>query len=358
VCDLNQLIDRLPGTLVRMRWQPDGTWKRYYVAPSVLELTGYHPDEAAVRGWFTGCVDAETLIQIRQDSERAAIGEQVTSTFCFRHRDGRNLWLRSIKLGHIALDGVPELVAIWSDVTLERDLAKQLAQAERLAQLGEVLTEMAHELNQPIASISLASENSSRYLAAKPPEIDRARVDLSIILEQSHWASAIIDQLRQFRRVNAPVVVPLLLRDVVTGAKSLLREKLEITGVQITDDCLLNFPAVLAAAVPLQQVIINLIVNACDAYAQLPSGKPRGINMRARQVGTSAEVTVSDQAGGIPSEFLSRVFQPFFTTKPAGKGTGLGLSTSYGIISSMGGTISVSNIDGGASFTLTLPLAP
>jgi two-component system sensor histidine kinase HupT/HoxJ len=121
-----------------------------------------------------------------------------------------------------------------------------------------------------------------------------------------------------------------------------------------------DLPPVLGRGIALEQVIMNLIGNACDAYRDNPASEPdqpRLIGMRARQDGNLIHLSVWDRAGGIQSGALEYIFQPFFTTKPIGQGTGLGLSVSYGIITDHGGTIEAHNQDGGAWFEIRLPVA-
>jgi C4-dicarboxylate-specific signal transduction histidine kinase len=131
-------------------------------------------------------------------------------------------------------------------------------------------------------------------------------------------------------------------------------------GIRFTTDIPEKLPSVIGAAVPLEQVLMNLISNACDAYASQAEQAPpesRDIGVTIREERGWIVIEVQDRAGGIPEEALPRIFEPFFTTKPVGKGTGLGLSISYGIIKDMGGSISAENHAGGCLMRILLPAA-
>ena len=139
----------------------------------------------------------------------------------------------------------------------------------------------------------------------------------------------------------------------------MLNSKLTLSSVQVTLELAADLPAVVGIAIPLEQVLMNLVANAYDAYdAQPPrGGTERRIRLRAWREADRVLLEVRDAAGGIPEEVLPRIFDPFFTTKPVGQGTGLGLSISYGIIQDMGGTLTAANVPGGTAFTIALPVA-
>jgi len=134
-----------------------------------------------------------------------------------------------------------------------------------------------------------------------------------------------------------------------------MQNRLHLAGVNLVLDLPEGLPRVLGRAIPLEQVLTQLLSNACDAYAGLDSPpENRPILITARAMGEVVQVTIEDRAGGIPRELLPRIFEPFFTTKPVGHGTGLGLSSSFGIMQELGGAISADNHAGGARLTLTL----
>lgn len=244
---------------------------------------------------------------------------------------------------------------------LERERAAQLAQASKLAQLGELATGMAHELNQPLTAITLAAQNALKQLdrgTLDPPSL-AGRLDR--ILQMARRASTVIDHMRIFGRMGGEASAPIPLAAAVRGARDLLAFKLERHGVRVEETLPPDLPAVVGQAVPLEQVLVNLIANACDAYGERPEGgdvPPRIVAIAATATEGWVRLTVRDEAGGIPPDVLPRIFAPFFTTKPVGQGTGLGLSISYGIINDMGGTLAADSADGSTTFVVSLPAAP
>ncbi len=309
-------------------------------------------------GWWLSSIDRSDMVLLHDALGRAITGQAATATFRFRRKDDSWIWIRLLLSRHVDRASVPEVIGIWIDVTHERALAEQLAQANKLAQLGEMATGMAHELNQPLAAISLAAENAQREIARLDHPSPRLVRRLDVIVEMAGRASELIDHMRVFGRIGPESSGPVDLAEVVAKAASLISGKLRGTMVQVRTDLSETLPPVLGRTVPLEQVLINLFSNACDAYATLAEADAaREIIVKARVADAMMQVSVADRAGGIPHAVLPQIFQPFFTTKPVGSGTGPGLSISYGIITELGGTIDVCNRDGGVQFIIHLPIA-
>ena len=254
-----------------------------------------------------------------------------------------------------------EIAARLAKEIEERERAQQqVIQAARLASLGEMATGLAHELNQPLAGISMAAENARRTLDSMPEAPSRLREKLSLIVDLTQRAAAIIDRMRIFGRSETLGRGPVAIGEVLTGAERLLADKLHGSGVRLWVSLAPELPPVLGKSLQLEQVIMNLISNACDAYAELTAPVPAErwhIGITAEANADWVTIEVQDAAGGIPPEVLPRVFEPFFTTKPVGQGTGLGLSISYGIVTDMGGTITAENAAGGCRMRILLPVA-
>jgi PAS domain S-box-containing protein len=358
--DLAALIAAIPGVLMRQKLGADGTWMRHFVADTVEPLTGYTVAEAMSDGWWLAHIDCADVPKLRRHFATVRDGQQSTMVFRFLRKDGLWIWVRLSLNGHVDRFGEHEVIGIWSDVTHERDLAEQLAQASKLALLGEMATGMAHELNQPLAAISLAGENAQRSvgkMSDPPPSLQRR---LTVIVEMAARASSLIDHTRVFGRTGTAPSEPVSVAAVLTQALSLIGSKLREGGVRVSAELPPDLPMVLAKPVPLEQVLINLLSNACDAYASTiwdrPGVEPL-IRVRAGVMDGLVTIRVSDAAGGIAEDVIGSIFRPFFTTKPVGHGTGLGLSISYGIIAELGGTITATNEDGGAVFRVVLPVA-
>ncbi len=241
----------------------------------------------------------------------------------------------------------------------ERERAAQLAQASKLAQLGELATGVAHELNQPLTAITLAAQNALKQVERGAVNQETLAARLDRIVQMARRASTVIDHMRVFGRMGGEPSGPIAIAAAVRGARDLLAFKLQRQHIVVEEVLPPDLPPVIGQAVPLEQVLVNLIGNACDAYGVAEEDDPaRVVTVTAALEGDRVTLRVHDAAGGIPLDVLPRIFAPFFTTKPVGQGTGLGLSISYGIITDMGGTLAADSADGTTTFTITLPAAP
>jgi PAS domain S-box-containing protein len=352
--ELETLIRAMPGAVTRFRRDADGRWTPVYASPSIEALIGLAPSDL-LAGRLPDCVAGADLAALHHALDLAVVEGEGAVEFGCTPPDGP----RRLILGQLRGTGTgpAEIIMSWTDITSTRAMALQLAQSAKLAQLGELATGLAHELNQPLAGITLAAENALRALAAAAAP--RVRQKLDLIIDLATRASAVIDHMRVFGRNGSGPPRPVALAGVVAGAAQLLQGKLSDQGVQLVTEIGDALPQMLGKPVPLEQVLINLIVNACDAYRAMPAPPPqREVRIAAVPRCGRMRITVSDRAGGIAPDILPRIFDPFFTTKPEGTGTGLGLSISSSIIAEMGGTIDVETCDGGSTFTILLPLAP
>ncbi|MBM3623023.1 MAG: hypothetical protein FJX20_20275 [Alphaproteobacteria bacterium] len=259
------------------------------------------------------------------------------------------------------------LVLLGVDETMRRAAEVRLFDASRLATLGEMASSIAHEINQPLAVIRLAAETLNEEFQLAEPGVVPAELreftgrKLERIANQTERASTIIRDLRIFARKPDDQPTPFSVPDALRGAADLVHEQLRLASVAIELRLDEACGQVLGHANRLQQVVINLVLNARDAMLEKPGDAPPTIRVHAypKPDGSGVVVDVEDNGPGIPPKVLPRLFEPFFTTKPGGKGTGLGLSISYEIVRQMGGTISAENLEGkGARFRFTLPIAP
>jgi C4-dicarboxylate-specific signal transduction histidine kinase len=147
---------------------------------------------------------------------------------------------------------------------------------------------------------------------------------------------------------------PINPRAVVTNALDLMGEQLRLAGVEIVTELAEDCPSILGHTIQLEQVLLNLFTNARDSMAESEGEKK--ITLRVFEEDEGVHITCEDTGGGIPEDVLPRIFEPFYTTKEMGKGTGLGLSVGYGIVREMKGTFVADNINGGARFTVILPI--
>lgn len=344
-----------PGFLYRAEADAQGRRRLLFVSSNAARITG-HPIEAMLApGWLDRVCDDSAragLADILALADDAA-GATLELSYAGPGEDRR--WARD-SLRVVARHGdTAELVGYWLDVTAEKQQAALLAEAGKLALLGEMATGMAHELKQPLAAISMAAENALLALRRDPPVLKMATDKLDRVVTQSVRLAELVDHMRIFGRRHAAEPGPVALAAALEGAEMIVGGKLRSAGVVLNAALPADLPPVHGQAVLIEQVLINLLTNAADAYAARPDHPgPREVTVSARCLDGSVVLTVADAAGGMPKAALGRVFEPFFTTKSPGAGTGLGLSISYGIVRDLGGNLSARNIAGGAAFDVRL----
>ncbi|MCU1730539.1 MULTISPECIES: PAS domain-containing sensor histidine kinase [unclassified Pseudomonas] len=248
-----------------------------------------------------------------------------------------------------------EIQAVGRDNTEVRRSQQLLLQSAKMATLGEMSTGLAHEINQPLNVMRMAVVNALKRLEGGEVDVDYLQEKLKRIDAQVVRASKVVDHMRVFGRrseVERGLFEPWV---AVEGALSLLADGLAAKNVAVRlGDPLTGCP-VSGHMDQLEQVLINLMVNARDVLMEKKPEQP-WISLRSERDGHWVRLLVEDNGGGIEPRLLECIFEPFFTTKPAGVGTGLGLSVSYRIVESMGGTLSVSNGRDGARFVIELPV--
>ena len=237
------------------------------------------------------------------------------------------------------------------DQQIHRQTSEKLMRSDRLAMIGQLAAGVAHEINNPLGSILLFS----RLIMQQVPAQGRLRENLDRIEKETKRCHTIVKSLLDFARERKPLVESLDVNQLLDATLKLFEGQFLFQNIQIVKDYDSKLPKIEADQSQLQQVFVNIILNAADAM----KGKGRLVLMtRAQDPDQYIEISISDTGCGIPPENIDRIFDPFFTTKGVGHGTGLGLSVSYGIIQSHNGDIRVSSTPGsGATFTITLPMA-
>jgi PAS domain S-box-containing protein len=242
---------------------------------------------------------------------------------------------------------------------LEQATARQrdeLAHLSRVAMLGELSGSLAHELNQPLTAILSNAQAAQRFMALSPPRIDKLPEILSDIVKADHRAGAVIQRLRAMLRKEEPTRQAVDLNALVEDSMRLLRSDLLGRHVRAQPDLEVDLPPVVGDRNQLQQVLLNLVLNACDAMEG--QATDRRLTVRTRQSAQGrVEVSVADHGPGIPEADLDRLFDPFVTTKA--QGLGLGLTICRSIVEAHGGRLWATNPgQGGATLHCELPATP
>ena len=279
--------------------------------------------------------------------------------------DGQTRWIAA--RGQVERDpnGKPVLMrGVVLDISARRDaeverqqLRTELAHASRVSMLGQLAAALAHELSQPLGAILRNTEAAEIFIEHDSPDLDELRAILADIRHDDQRATGVIERLRALleRRSFAPRALAVS-GEVLEPVIALAQFDAWARQVRLEIEAAPALPAVLGDPVQLQQVLLNLVLNAMDAVADRPADR-RQVTVRARRRGERAvEVAVADSGSGIAPERLGRLFEPFFTTKPTGMGIGLSLSRT--LIEAHGGRLWAENNAGeGATFRFTLPLA-
>ena len=241
---------------------------------------------------------------------------------------------------------------IMDDITERVDLESQLSQADKLSSIGLLAAGVAHEVNTPLAVISSYAQMLSKQLHGDPQK----GALMEKITRQTFRASEIVNNLLNFSRTSGAEFSEVDVNKIILDTLALMEHQFKTSSIRVEDELSTHLPVIQGNAGRLQQVFLNLFLNAKDA---MPSG---GVLRVSTMNGDAVSVTVSDTGAGIAQEHIQRIYDPFFTTKTAsregqGKGTGLGLSVTYGIIQEHAGKIRVESQPGeGTKFYLDFPL--
>ena len=257
---------------------------------------------------------------------------------------------------------VYRLAGIAEDIT-ESKQAEQalqesqaaLARVARIVAMGELTASIAHEINQPLAAAATNASASMHWLAAQPPNLDEARKAVASAVREANRASEVIAKVRALLRRASPQMVPLDMNEVIREVLALVHSELIRGGVTAKTKLPAGLPAVLGDRVQLQQVILNLIMNAIDAMISI-SDRPRTLLIKSAKDAEGVLIQVQDSGKGLDPENSDRMFESFFTTKP--EGIGIGLSISSSIVEAHGGRLWATPASSqGAVFQLILPKA-
>jgi two-component system, NtrC family, sensor kinase len=318
---------------------------------SALEELYGLPREHAVGKRIPEVFSIGIVNALKQFTERTEVPEPLT-VYKFRTQalDGRELTLNiSLAPLHNKAGEVEGTLIAIEDVTARVGLEQQLQQNEKLSSIGLLAAGVAHEVNTPLTGIS----SYAQMLLQQVPETDPRHQLLQKIHRQTSRASSIVNNLLNFARVSEARFTDVDLPRVIDDTLQLLEAQLRNTNIEVVRRYADYLPSAFGNAPKLQQVFMNLILNARDA---MPHGGKLEISVASDD--QAAIVTFRDSGVGISQSNLSKIYDPFFTTKQIGQGTGLGLAVSFGIIQDHGGHIRVESQPGqGTVFYISIPLA-
>jgi two-component system NtrC family sensor kinase len=300
------------------------------------------------------------LVELVAEADRPPLQSALDATLAGRssrvevafQRDDEGLASRRIVA--VAMSRLPEadppaLLLVARDVTTEREMRTRLMEADRLAAVGELVAGVAHEVNNPLSTISAFSQLMLRDEGLSESQ----REGLDVIKSETIRASQVVKDLLSFSRRSAPHRELVDVNDVIERTLRLRGYQMKSSCVTVETELCPELPNVAGDARQLQQVFLNLVVNAVQAMTPMGGGTLR---LMTRDDAGRVVMDVRDTGPGIPAWAKARIFEPFVMTKDEGEGTGLGLSVSYGIIAAHGGTIeAIDSSSEGTTMRVTLP---
>ena len=311
-------------------------------------ISGYKREEL-VGQWFAPMLPDDDLPKALAHFQQALSGETGLFESQFYRKDGE---VRTISITYSTPQKDEEVLCLIRDVTDQKMLQEQLIQSEKMSAIGQLVSGVAHELNNPLAGISAFAQ---LLLAEKrfPPD---QRTAAETIYSEARRASRIVQNLLTFARQHKAEKVPTAINQVLDDTLELRGYELRVRGIDVRREYDESIPETMADAHQLQQVFLNLITNAEQAMEQR-DGHHHRLTVRTRRNAEAIRIEVEDTGAGIPANLIERIFNPFFTTKPTGSGTGLGLSISLGIVREHEGRIWAENPpQAGARFVVELPI--
>ncbi len=332
------------------RHAPDGRF--IDATPASWRLLGYWPEELRGKALEEVFGNDKVAEQLTHTRNRLQEDGYATLTLEIQHRNGNRRWfeIASRAIRETYTGAVVEVISVSRDITprIEQEeqnrlLAEELAHTARLATLGELASSIAHEMNQPLASIVNFASASQRFLKEadkRPEKLAKVEDGLQKIVHHANRASEVIKRLRAFLRKGQKQMAPVQLNAVVSDVVRLCQWEGEKNGVKLQENLAENSPVITADPILLEQVLINLIRNGIEANVEAAN---QGENLEPSRITVctcindqqETLIQVTDEGPGLDDEGIRQMFQPFYTSKP--KGLGLGLSMSRSIIEGFGG---------------------
>lgn len=362
--EIRTIVEHTPDWIVRF----DRTLRRTYVNPAFVRAMGVAKE--ALLGGEPGSA-ADGRARIAASEELAAFKKALQWVLnTGRPIDVQSTWILPTGKGYFTARLEPEfdahgaptgVLAIARDVTELKEqedklhqTQAELAHAERVTAMGELTASIAHEVNQPLMAVVTNANAAARWLAAAPPNLEEARQAVGRIARDGNRASEVIKGIRAFMNKGTPAMTPVDLNELIEETAALGQAELHRRQVRLEIELAAGLPCVMADRVQLQQVVLNLAMNALDSLSAV-ADRPRVLRIRTdRSEPDTVRVAVEDNGGGIMALETERVFEAFYTTKPQGLGMGLAISRS--IVEAHGGRLWATPHDGaGVTFQFTLP---
>lgn len=357
------LLNASPVVLILLDVLPSSDWRVRHVSESMTRLFGWTQQEVREPGWWDRTVAPEDARAVPAVFEKVRRGNRAQREFRLTTKDGCLRFVYTeLSLLDTLPDGTVRMIVVWVDITDYKNARKQAEDSNRLASLGTLAAGVAHELKQPLNVISMAAGNAMRRLekGGLPGNETYLSAKLQRILEQVNFASRTIEDLRRTAPVASGEGVLVDVNAVARQVANVARGELSLAGIELIVNVREPLATVRALPHQLQQVVTNLVINGRDAILADRRCREEAksdrviITVQRTQPGRLA-ISVEDSGTGVPQELVSRIFEPFYTSKEDARSMGLGLFIVKNLVSSLGGIVTAQNGDLGARFVVELP---
>jgi PAS domain S-box-containing protein len=354
--ELKTLIDAIPALV----WRAGADGGFEYMNKRLMSYTGSSIDQLRGRPWcdLIHPGDAEQSLK----DWTYTLEQQLPYDAVYRYRRADGVYRRVRVIGEPFRDDQGE-VTRWYGLYVDVEDAKaveealqssqlRLARASQLAAIAELSASIAHEVNQPLAAVTANAEACVRWLSAEPPNMDRARVAVDRIRRDGVAAAEVVRRIRSLFKQQVPTIAAIHIESVIAEVLRLLRSDSRRRGIDIETDFAKGLPMVSADGLQMQQVVMNLLLNAVEALDDV-SAMNRQVTVVAHHCGEYVIVDVRDSGKGVSD--LAGIFEPFFTTKE--RGMGIGLSLCRSIVQAHGGQLWAVNNESapGSTFSFSIP---
>jgi len=332
--------------------------------PAAEKIFGY--SESELRGCNISCLMPEPYRSAHDSylhqffntgkARIIGIGREVAGL----RQDGSEFHME-LAVSEMTVAGQRMFTGVVRDITERKKMEMYLVQTSKLASLGEMATGIAHELNQPLNVIRMIAESMEEIIEEKELPPDMIRLRLKRISEQVERASSIVNQIRAFGPDASDDFGPISVSDAAATVVQFVQESFRGHGVEIHSNISVINDTVVGNTFQLEQVILNLLINARDSIEDKFNYDANGmcghisVCVRSDPDAAHVRIDIDDNGTGFKTDIKQHLFDPFFSSKHVGTGMGMGLSVAYGIISAMGGSITAENLDHGARFSVALP---
>lgn len=323
---------------------------------ALSEVLGVSPMDARKPDWWVKSIHPEDLRRTLEVYSGLTEGQRITHEYRIRVVSGGYASIADTLVVMNGGAGGLTGLGFIEDLSNAEELKSQRLLIGRLANLGELATSLAHELVQPLNTIKVAAYNIRTKLEMGDGDLASHETRLDRITRQVDRAASLISHLKMFGRESEKERAPFKIEDAINGALELVENHFLLFGIKIFLKVPPTVPPLVGHQVLLEQVFLNLFLNVRDVVNQRKSRNDPVVHIEVTENSGMLEIRVLDNVGGIPENLLSRIFEPFVTTKPVGEPGGLGLPISATIVKDMGGTLEADNVGEGACFTLRLPI--